>query len=137
MEKWVTTSEASRLLDVTERTIQRHIKEGKYQSKLEDARRYVLIELSDDAPTNDGQLVVTLQSEVEYLRSELSEVRRDAVGEKERSDTIILQLTKQLENQTLMLEDTRKEAAVLSQSETFRSERSLWRRVKMLFVPAQ
>jgi hypothetical protein len=39
----------------------------------------------------------------------------------ERSDTIIMQLTKQLEQQTLMLQDMR--------------HRSIWRRLKAVFAP--
>jgi predicted site-specific integrase-resolvase len=106
-------TEASRILGVTERTIRRYVKEGKYQSKLEDSRRYVLLDEEEDFPSDDGKLINQMQAEIEYLREELSQARQ-------RSDTIIMQLTKQLERQTLVLEDMR--------------NRSFWRRIKMAFI---
>ncbi len=126
MEQWMTISDASRILNVTERTMHRYVSEGKHQSKRENGRRYVLLDVPDELPTDDSKLTVQMQGEIEYLRERLSEAQQTISDMQERSDTIVLQLTKQLENQTLMLEDTRKE-----------SERSLWRRVKMLFAPAQ
>jgi len=67
-----------------------------------------------------------LQSEVEYLRTKLDqsqeqvqEVQQHAKEDKQRSDTIIMQLTKQLK-QTLMLEDMR--------------HRSIWKRLKAVFA---
>jgi hypothetical protein len=69
------------------------------------------------------------QTEIEYLRQELTEARQitkqmqeDAASSQQRSDTIIMQLTRQLEKQTLMLEDMR--------------NRSLWHRIKTVFVPS-
>lgn len=89
---------------------------------------------SGDDETNaiDATLVQQnsyLQKTIDNLQTQLAqahEIIREMQQDRQRSDTIILQLTRQLENQTLMLEDTRKE-----------SEHSLWRRVKMLFAPAQ
>jgi len=65
-----------------------------------------------------------LQSENEYLRKHLDQAQETIDNQslerekaQERSDTIIMQLTRQLENQNRMLEDLR--------------DRSLWGRVKM------
>lgn len=47
--------------------------------------------------TGQDELIAELRAEVEYLRQELTDT-------KERSDTIILNLTRQLENQQRLLE---------------------------------
>ena len=49
-------------------------------------------------------LVEQLRSEVDYLREELRKSREELEQGRERSDTIILQLTRQLENQQKLLE---------------------------------
>ncbi len=69
----------------------------------------------------DG-LIGQLHSESEHIQMTLDEVIQEGRESRERSDTIIMQLTKQLENQTLMLEDLR--------------NHSLWRRIKMVFAPS-
>jgi len=149
-QQWVTVSEASRLLDVTERTIQRYIKENKYPSQLKNGRRYILLSLSEDVingpkdsenvmtekefvVTDDhktkslvseanmkDKLIDKMSSEVEYLREELSKTREELYQSRQRSDTIILQLTRQFEKQTLLLEDMR--------------QRSFWQRIKMALI---
>jgi len=149
-QQWVTVSEASRLLDVTERTIQRYIKENKYPSQLKNGRRYILLDLSEDVinglknsenvmtekefvVTDDhkteslvseanmkDKLIDKMSSEIEYLREELSKTREELYQSRQRSDTIILQLTRQFEKQTLLLEDMR--------------QRSFWQRIKMALI---
>ena len=69
----------------------------------------------------DG-LIGQLHSELEHIQMTLDEVIQESRESRERSDTIIMQLTKQLENKNLMLEDMR--------------NRSLWHRVKMIFAPS-
>jgi predicted transcriptional regulator len=139
-QQWVTVSEASRLLDVTERTIQRYIKENKYPSQLKNGRRYILLDLSEDLINGlkDSGNVVTekedittdlmkdklidkMESEIEYLREELSKTREELDQSRQRSDTIILQLTRQFEQQTMLLED-------------MRNKSSFWQRLKMGLV---
>lgn len=103
-EKWLTVAEAGHALGIAERTLRRRITEGKIESKLENNRRLVLVdvlekaeqeEAQSDMPEGTRELVEQLKQENEYLREELRQTR-------ERSDTIILRLTQQ--NQ-LMLED--------------------------------
>lgn len=102
-DKWRNVSEASDLLGVSKRTIERRIHKGEIESKLENGRRLVLLPTADrqerqtDADMSQAALIEQLQSEVEYLRQQLSESR-------ERSDTIILQLTRQLEQSQRLLE---------------------------------
>lgn len=102
-------------------TVYRQIKAGKLESETIDDVLYVLvdeeqlnsIEEQDDIATELRERIAHQDSEIEYLRNELSEARQ-------RSDTIILQLTKQLENKTVALEDMR--------------NRSFWQRIKMAFI---
>lgn len=118
-------------------TVYRHIKAGKLETETIDGVLYVLadeeelnaIETPLDAIAELKKRVEQQQTEIEYLRKELTEARQitkqmqeDAASSQQRSDTIIMQLTRQLEKQTLMLEDMR--------------NRSLWHRIKTVFVPS-
>ncbi len=103
-------SQACDIYGVTRRTLTRWVKEGKVESKLENRRRFILITDEGHGETQEGhddsdmsqdmsqqKLIDQLCSEVAYLRTELKET-------KERSDTIILQLTRQLEQSQRLLE---------------------------------
>ena len=112
-QKWVTMSQACLTFGVSRRTLTRWIKQRKIESKLDGNRRLIQVshtgtDVSQDKPkgeTQEGQdvsdmsqaLIDQLKSENEYLRQELKDAR-------ERSDTIIMQLTRQLEQSQLMLE---------------------------------
>ncbi len=109
-ENWVTVSQACDIYGVSRRTVSRWIKQGKVQSKLDNNRRLVLVTEEGHTGTSEGHddsdmsqdmsqqaLVEQLQTEVEYLRGELQQSR-------ERSDTIILQLTRQLDQSQRLLE---------------------------------
>lgn len=126
---WHTIAEACEILGISVRTMRRRIQQGKVESRLEDGRRMVLVTAedkdsatdSDDTVTgtpsgtpngtpSDGlvaqsELIDQLKSEVEYLRKQLGETNERHDQEKERSDTIILQLTRQLEQSQRLLED--------------------------------
>ena len=116
-------------------TVYRHIKAEKLETETLDGVLYVLadeaelnaIETPFSAIAELKERIEQQQTEIEYLRQELTEARQitkqmqeDAASSKQRSDTIIMQLTRQLEKQTLMLEDMR--------------NRSLWHRIKKVFV---
>lgn len=118
-------------------TVYRHIKAGKLETETIDGVLYVLADEEDlnaietplDAIAELKERIEQQQTEIEYLRKELTEARQitkqmqeDAASSQQRSDTIIMQLTRQLEKQTLMLEDMR--------------NRSLWHRIKTVFVPS-
>ena len=67
---------------------------------------------------NQKELLDQLKSENEYLRNKL-----DGADEaRTRSDTIIMQLTQQLERTQLQLED-------------LRETKTLWQRVRSIFIP--
>ena len=57
-----------------------------------------------------------------YLRSELSESHKRSDEARTHSDTIIMQLTQQLERAQMQLEDQRE-------------TKTLWQRMKSVFIP--
>jgi DNA anti-recombination protein RmuC len=109
MAKWLTVQEAEKVLSLSERSIRRRIDSGKLESKKQGGRRIVRVDVeseesataSDTRQVSDSdiesELVQQLRAENEYLRQELSQAR-------ERSDTIILQLTRQVEQSQRLLE---------------------------------
>ena len=112
---------------VAESTVRYRVHTNKLQSEMIEGKLHVIVddsEINAVSQENHSELITELRQQNEYLQQELSQALQRENEARERSDTIVLQLTKQLENQTLMLEDTRKE-----------SERSLWRRVKTVFAP--
>ena len=122
-----TVKEYSEKIQVDLSTIYRQIKSGKIQSELVDGVLHVVCDeengvkieaadanvIANDANSNQN-LIAQMQSEIEFLHKELSkatetiaQMQQDAESAKERSDTIVLQLTQQLSEQTKLLEDMR------------------------------
>lgn len=104
---------------VARRTVYRWINEGKIKAVKKDNDRWDIIETNC---SNNYDIVQLLQDQIEQLRNEnkyLHDKLDQAQDDRQRSDTIIMQLTKQLEHKQLMLEDMQ--------------NRSWWRRVKMAF----
>lgn len=104
-EKWLTVAEACQSLAMTERTLRRRISQGRVTSKLENGRRLVLVE---DAMTEDMARLqeenARLKQELEQARQDLRDARSQMDEASQRHDTIVLQLTRQLENQQRLLE---------------------------------
>lgn len=110
--------------EVHERTVYRWIRQEKVKAEKVDGCWQ--IELDDKGFDNnpdtyqDKDMTTAklkaendrLLEEVNYLRKQLDDVKE----ERERSDTIVMQLSRQIEKQTLMLEDLR--------------NRSVWTKVK-------
>ncbi len=116
----MTVQEFAQKHGVSQRTVYRWIESGKVHGiKIDDTWK-----IDDNVDmTNDMNIVSVLrqqieqlQSENEYLRNKLDQSQDEAHEDRLRTDTIIMQLTKQLEQQTLLIEDMR--------------HRSLWTRVK-------
>ena len=120
---WYTIAEAEAILSVSKRTIQRRIKAGEIESKLEDGIRYVKLDIpvdrfGDIKGDTSPHLVRILAQEnselrqqLEYFREQFTALQADLRQErtateeaKQRSDTIILQLTRQLEQSQRLLE---------------------------------
>lgn len=144
----MTVQEYAEKNNVSERTVYRWIKDGKVNA--EKFHNSWILHEEGDLPDNsvncperivnrqdNGQIeflhkqIELLQSENEYLRKHLDQAQDTIDAQslerekaQERSDTITMQLTSQLENRNRMLEDLR--------------ERSLWVRVRTAlgFAPA-
>ncbi len=136
----LTVSEYASKFKVNESTVRYRIKTGKLQSEMIDGKLHVVFEdeeITGDLQENYIKQIEQLLKQIEYLQEELSQslqreresresadaiiqqIQQDAESAKQRSDTIILQLTRQFEEQTKRLEDMR--------------HRSLWSRVKTVF----
>lgn len=142
-DEWLTMTEAAARLGVSERTVQRRVANGDYETKTEGGRKYVLLKTVGDADMNtlyDGQtadnpddmsekdVIIKMQQEqiemqkeqIEHLKQLLDDALQDVRESKERADTIIITLTQRLDEQVKMIEDIRK-------------PRPLWKRVKARF----
>jgi len=124
-------SDYARLVTDSEKTIYRKIKRGELKSEqIEGVLHVVCDELPSvmTSPLTDTQILKDarielleregellekenehLRQQVEQLTKTIQQMQTDASSSKERSDTIILQLTQQLDNQTRLLEDMREE----------------------------
>ena len=137
MSKWLTIKEACHVLDMSERTLRRHIQEDKIKSKLDGKRRYVLIDndMIDHDNDHDPDMLIDMSDKdalIEVLKQQiqekdkqigkvqeqLSDMQKEAGEAKERSDTLLLNLQRQLEQSQRMLE-----------SSQAKQHRSWWRRV--------
>jgi len=111
-------SQACLILGVSRRTLTRWIQQGKIESKLDGNKRLILVSQAETDMSHDESevrqnvsdmsqqaLIDQLKSENEYLKEENEYFRNELKETKERSDTIILSLTKQVENYRLALEE--------------------------------
>ena len=112
MTKWVSVAEACQAFDKSDRTIRRWIDEGKLKSRKAGRNVEVLLEVADIESANGGQTtaeveIARLKAEVEG-KDEVIEALRSQVDElstsRERQDTLMLQLTRQVEQSQRLLE---------------------------------
>lgn len=131
--------EASQRLRKSQWTIRRLIKQGKLKASLVDGK-YDIEEESVNAYLSEYESayrnemsvqtvneqamirqihsqVQSLEKEVDFLRTQLDKSQEELSETRKRSDTIILQLTRQFENNQKLLEDLRPK------------QRSLWKRL--------
>ena len=136
--KWFTLSEASATLNISLSTLRRHIDKGKYKTKTEQGRRLVKLTETHSELHNETQMKPTethneahidtsalhkqLNSEIQFLREQNTKLTDEISEARTRSDTIIMQLTQQLERTQMQLED-------------LRETKTLWQRMKSVFIP--
>ena len=140
--KWFTLSEASATLNISLSTLRRHIDKGKYKTKTEQGRRLVKLtethseshnelhnetqmkftETHNEAHIDTSELHKQLNSEIQFLREQNTKLTDEISEARTRSDTIIMQLTQQLERTQMQLED-------------LRETKTLWQRMKSVFIP--
>ena len=110
-DMWQTVTEACHTLGISQRTLYRRIEKGELESKLEGNRRLVLVDDSQEADgvanvadATDTALLQQVQSEKTHLREQVKALQEELSQTSERHDTIVLQLTRQLETQQRLLE---------------------------------
>ncbi len=140
-------SEYARLTSDNEKSIYRKIHRGELQAeKINGILHVVCEQLPSDqvGEKSDNGLLIEekdariqqLEKENEYLRQQLEQstrtiqqIQEDSESDRQRSDTIILQLTLKFEEQTKMLEDMRGKFDTATPAD----HRSMWSRVKATF----
>ena len=123
----ITVLEYAKRKGVSKQAVQQQINKGKLDAEKIEGQWFINEEPTVDANLGTGQqaglganqqgLLDQLRSENEYLRNKLD----DSDGARVRSDTIIMQLTQQLERTQLQLD-------------SLRETTTLWRRVKAIFL---
>lgn len=111
MTTWVTVSQASVILGMSERSVRRHIADGKLEAKLEGNRRFVRVEVDDDnvgilgmTMSDKDALIRWLKGELEERSKQISRLQDEIERSHERSDAIIMRLADELEAQRSILE---------------------------------
>ena len=123
----LTINEYSQQFKVSPNTIRRHINNKKLEAEKIDGKWLILVN-QDDTQTNDNvtqKLLDEKDKHIEILNKQthnLQQLLDDANEARTRSDTIIMQLTQQLERTQLQLED-------------LRETKTLWQRVRSVFIP--
>lgn len=111
MTQWVTVSQASDILGMSERSVRRYISKGKLESKSEGRRRLVRVDAGSDNIVITGMTVTDKDAFIRWLQNELEErnkqierFQEEIRRNQERSDTIILRLADELEAQRALFE---------------------------------
>ena len=123
----LTINEYSQQFKVSPNTIRRHINNKKLEAEKIDGKWLILVN-QDVTQTNDivtQKLLDEKDKHIEILNQQthnLQQLLDDANEARTRSDTIIMQLTQQLERTQLQLED-------------LRETKTLWQRVRSVFIP--
>ncbi len=141
MTEQMPLEEAAQYLNVSERTLRRRIQSGKITANKIKGKWIVDINLDDntektatrqqdaDLSGQNGtnadlaELVSQLKSENEHLRGTNQQLLSSMDEARTRSDTIIMQLSQQIDRQQLQLEDMRR-------------NRSIFARIRDVFVPS-
>ena len=111
---WYTIKESLEILGISRKTLYRKMDSGEIESKKVGSARFVKIgdpeetqTVSDDtsqtvsSDTND--VIRNQQGEIEFLRSQVEYLQTELSDTKTRSDTMILKLTQTVDNQQLLL----------------------------------
>ena len=128
----LTMNEYSQHFKVSPNTIRRHINNKKLEAEKIDGKWLILVtqEINQDVTQGINQdvtqkLLEEKDKHIEILNKQthnLQQLLDDANEARTRSDTIIMQLTQQLERTQLQLEDQR-------------DTKTLWQRVRSVFIP--
>ena len=131
MTEQMPLEEAAQYLNISERTLRRRIQSGKITANKIKGKWIVDINLDDNTEKTAtrqqdadlAELVSQLKSENEHLRGTNQQLLSSMDEARTRSDTIIMQLSQQIDRQQLQLEDIRR-------------NRSIFARIRDVFVPS-
>ena len=132
MEAKLSVPEYARQMGVNASTIYRWIRQEKIDTEKIDGVLHVILnseEIDLQNANSQEAIIAQMRSEIEYLREENRQLRDELSESRQRSDTIILQLTRQFEAQTKLIEDMRGKFDTATPAD----HRSLWARVKTAF----
>ena len=124
----LTINEYSQQFKVSPNTIRRHINNKKLEAEKIDGKWLIKVtqEVNQEITQEVNQkLLDEKDKHIEILNKQthnLQQLLDDANEARTRSDTIIMQLTQQLERTQLQLED-------------LRETKTLWQRVRSVFIP--
>lgn len=106
MPKWVTIPEATVILNLSERTIQRRIANGSLEAKVDGRKRCVKIATDDDnydvnvvELTDKDGMIKWLKNELEERNKQINRLQEEIKNNRERSDSIIMKLAEEIEFQ--------------------------------------
>ena len=111
---WYTIKESLEILGISRKTLYRKMDSGEIESKKVGSARFVKIGDPEETQTvsdntsqtvsNDTNDVIrNQQGEIEFLRSQVEHLQKELSDTKTRSDTMILKLTQTVDNQQLLL----------------------------------
>lgn len=116
MTRWVTITEASVILGISERTIWRRVAKGIIESRKEGGRK--LIKIDDESDNNDrhsismsdkNDIINWLKVELEIKNKQIEQLQAELKLNRERSDAIIMKLTQELEYQRRLFQGLKSE----------------------------
>jgi excisionase family DNA binding protein len=104
----LTVQEYASQMNIDKSTVYRHVKSGKLTTEKVDGTLYIFAAASQlDAETSQVPLTKFLVEENGWLKKRVETLEEELNESRQRSDTIILQLTRQFDEQTKLLEDLR------------------------------
>lgn len=107
MSEWVPVSKAAQIRKCSERTIYNLTKKGVLQSKKEGGRLLVLMDVPEDTSEVDpkfSEVLSVLQAQLEEKDKQIDNLQKQLEDASHRHDTIVLQLTRQMEQSQKLLE---------------------------------
>lgn len=119
MKDWLTVKEVAESLKCSTRYVRNMASSGKLRARKEGSQWLIHSSLRPSAESNmesdgipsesstDQELISWLRQRIEQQDKELSELRKSTDESNKRHDTIVLQLTRQIEQSHRMLEDHR------------------------------
>jgi len=111
---WYTIKESIEILGVSRKTLYRKMDSGEIESKKVGSARFVKIGDPEETQTvssgtsqtvssDTNDVIRNQQGEIEFLRSQVEYLQTELSDTKTRSDTMILKLTQTVDNQQLLL----------------------------------